>query len=75
MTIHSKRFSKLLSDTNLFTYFSYKNITSTWHSFLPNILGIQIDHVLFSKNFNLVNKTVSKNMSSDHRPLIVELSF
>ena len=52
MTTTSKRFTNFLKDTNLYTYASYKHPTSTWPTFLPGFLGIQIDHVLFSKNFN-----------------------
>ena len=47
----SKRFANFLKETNLYTYTSYKNITSTWPAFMPNFLGIQIDHILFSNNF------------------------
>jgi len=50
MTSTSKRFTNFLRETNLYTYTSYKNITSTWPAFLPNFLGIQIEHVLFSNN-------------------------
>ena len=75
MTSSSKRFTNFLKDTNLYTYSSFKNITSTWPAFLPNYLGIQIDHVLFSKNFRLISKKIANNFGSDHRPLIVELAY
>ena len=75
MTSTSKRFAKFLKETNLYTYTSYKNITSTWPAFVPNFLGIQIDHVLFSNNFKMVKKKTSNNFGSVHRPLIVELSY
>jgi len=75
MTSTSKRFVKFLKETNLYTYASYKNITSTWPAFMPNFLGIQIDHILFSNNFKMVNKKTSNSFGSDHRPLIVELSY
>ena len=75
MTSSSKRFTNFLKDTNLYTYSSFKNITSTWPTFLPNYLGIQIDHVLFSKNFRLISKKIANNFGSDHRPLIVELAY
>ena len=71
----STRFAKFLKETNLYTYTSYKNITSTWPAFIPNFLGIQIDHILFSKNFKMVDKKVSNSFGSVHRPLIVELSY
>ena len=75
MTSTSKRFAKFLKETNLYTYTSYKNITSTWPAFVPNFLGIQIDHVLFSNNFKMINKNTANSFDSDHRPLIVELSY
>ena len=75
MTSTSKRFAKFLKETNLYTYTSYKNITSTWPAFVPNFLGIQIDHVLFSNNFKMVDKKTSNSFGSVHRPLIVELSY
>jgi endonuclease/exonuclease/phosphatase (EEP) superfamily protein YafD len=75
MTSTSKRFAKFLKETNLYTYTSYKNITSTWPAFMPNFLGIQIDHILFSNNFKMVNKKTSNSFGSVHRPLIVELSY
>ena len=75
MTSTSKRFAKFLKETNLYTYTSYKNITSTWPAFIPNFLGIQIDHVLFSNNFKMVDKKISNNFGSAHRALIVELSY
>ena len=75
MTSTSTRFAKFLKETNLYTYTSYKNITSTWPAFMPNFLGIQIDHILFSNNFKMVDKKTSNSFGSVHRPLIVELSY
>ena len=71
----SKRFNKFLKDTNLYTSISYKNLTSTWPTFLPKFLGIQIDHVLFSKHFKVIRKKANNNQISDHRPLIVDLAY
>jgi len=42
---------------------------------MPNFLGIQIDHILFSNNFKMVDKKTSNSFGSVHRPLIVELSY
>jgi len=75
MTSTSKKFAKFLKETNLYTYTSYKNIISTWPAFMPNFLGIQIDHILFSNNFKMVDKKTSNSFGSVHRPLIVELSY
>ena len=75
MTPISKRFINFLNEVNLYTYASFLNPTMTWPAFLPNYLGIQIDHVLFSKNFKMINKKTTKSLGSDHRPLIVDLAF
>ena len=75
MTSTSRRFSKFLKDTNLYTATSYTKLTSTWPAFLPNFLGIQLEHVLFSNNFKLINKKTANNFGSDHRPLIVALAY
>ena len=75
MTSASRRFSNFLKETNLYTYTSYNNPTSTWPAFLPNFLGVQLEHVLFSKNFKLINKKTTNNFGSDHRPLIVDLAY
>jgi endonuclease/exonuclease/phosphatase family metal-dependent hydrolase len=75
MTPTSKRFTNFLKDTNLYTYVSYKRPTFTWPAFVPSFLGIQIDHVLFSKNFRMIGKKTTNNFGSDHRPLIVDLSY
>ena len=75
MTITSKRFTNFLHDTNLYTYVSYKHPTFTWPAFVPYYLGIQVDHVLFSKNFKVIEKKTGNHVGSDHRPLIVDLAF
>ena len=75
MTPTSKRFTNFLKDTNLYTYVSYKSPTFTWPAFVPSFLGIQIDHVLFSKTFKMIGKKPTNHFGSDHRPLIVDLSY
>ena len=75
MTTTSKRFTNFLKETNLYTYNSYKNLTPTWPTYVPSFLGIQIDHVLFTKNFKVLGKKVTNHFGSDHRPLIVDLVF
>ena len=75
MTPASKRFTNFLKETNLFTYTSYKQPTSTWPSFLPDLFGIEIDHVLFSKNFKIINKNIINNFGSDHSLLMVDLAY
>jgi len=75
MSAVSRRFNKFLEDTNLYTFTSYKNPTLTWPTFLPNFLGVQIDHVLFSKDFKVIRKKTTNNSISDHRALIVDLAY
>ena len=75
MTTTSKRFTNFLKETNLYTYISYKHPTFTWPTIMPSYFGIQIDHVLFSKNFKVIRKKTTKHFGSDHRPLIVDLAF
>ena len=75
MTSVSKRFTNFLKEANLYTYISYKSPTFTWPTFLPSYLGIQVDHVLFSKNFKMISKKTTDYFESDHRPLIVDLAF
>ena len=75
MTPVSRRFTNFLKETNLYTYTSFMHPTFTWPAFLPSILGIQIDHVLFSENFKIVEKKTINHFGSNHRPLLVDLIF
>lgn len=88
MTLTSKRFTNFLNETNLYTYVSLIKPTSTWpakiqrfaHEYVlienfPNILGIQIDHVLYSGKFKLIDKKITNNYGSDHRGLLVNLAY
>jgi len=77
MTPVSKRFENFLKETDLFTHISNRNPTFTWPTFLPFYFGIEIDHVLFSKNFKMIRKKTIDHLDfgSDHRPLIVDLVF
>ena len=75
MTTTSKRFTNFLKDTDLYTYTSYKHPTFTWPAFVSSYLGMQIDHVLFSKNFKVIGKKTTNHLGSDHRPLIVDLAY
>ena len=73
MTFVSRRFTNFLKETNLYTYTSFMRPTFTWPVFLPSVLGIQVDHVLFSENFKMVEKKTINHFGSDHRPLLVDL--
>ena len=73
MTAASKRFTDFLNEINLYTYVSHNH--TTWPTFIPKFLGIQIDHVLFSENFKMIRKKTTNHFGSDHRALIVDLAF
>ena len=89
MTMTSKRFTNFLNETNLYTYVSLIKPTSTWPAKMqlrfapeyvlienfPNVLGIQIDHVLYSSKFRLIDKKITNSYGSDHRGLIVNLTY
>jgi endonuclease/exonuclease/phosphatase (EEP) superfamily protein YafD len=89
MTMTSKRFTNFLNETNLYTYVSLAKPTSTWPAKMqlrfapeyvlienfPNVLGIQIDHVLYSSKFRLIDKKITNSYGSDHRGLIVNLTY
>ena len=89
MTMTSKRFTNFLNETNLYTYVSLVKPTSTWPAKMqlrfapeyvlienfPNVLGIQIDHVLYSSKFRLIDKKITNSYGSDHRGLIVNLTY
>ena len=53
----------------------HKHPTFTWPALVPYYLGIQVDHVLFSNNFKVIEKKTGNHVGSDHRPLIVDLAF
>ena len=89
MTMTSKRFTNFLNETNLYTYVSLIKPTSTWPAKMqlrfapeyvlienfPNVLGIQIDHVLYSSKFKLIDKKITNSYGSDHRGLVVNLTY
>jgi endonuclease/exonuclease/phosphatase (EEP) superfamily protein YafD len=89
MTMTSKRFTNFLNETNLYSYVSLVKPTSTWPAKMqlrfapeyvlienfPNILGIQIDHVLYSSKFKLIDKKITNSYGSDHRGLVVNLTY
>ena len=75
MTPISKRFSRFLENLDLYTHSSFLKQVFSWPTYLPYLIGIQIDHVLYSKNFKMINKKTTISPGSDHRPLIVDLAF
>jgi endonuclease/exonuclease/phosphatase (EEP) superfamily protein YafD len=51
-----------------------QGMTPTWFpSFLP--IGIPIDHVLVSEEIGITGRSVGPSLGSDHRPLVVDLTF
>jgi endonuclease/exonuclease/phosphatase (EEP) superfamily protein YafD len=47
----------------------------TWHSALPAILRIPIDHCLHSDSFTTLRRIIGPDVGSDHLPLFVELEL
>lgn len=46
--------------------------SATWPTFLP-VMGISIDHILASENFELIEFKVLESVGSDHYPLLARL--
>ena len=74
-TPYSFHFKKLIKLLNLKTFYHPLHNSNTWPSFLPNIMRIQIDNLLFRGNFKFSNIFVGNNHGSDHLPLFVDLEF
>lgn len=48
--------------------------SATWPTFLP-VMGISIDHILASENFELVEYAVMESVGSDHYPLMARFKL
>ena len=68
-------FRQILSKSGLKNSQRGFGIQTTWHSILPPILRIPIDHCLHSKSLTTINRSVGSNIGSDHLPLFVELKL
>lgn len=72
---YSFHFKKLIKLLNLKTFYHPIQSFNTWPSFLPNIMRIQIDNLLFKGNFKFSRILIGKNNGSDHLPLFVDLEY
>ncbi len=68
-------FRKLLADSGLNNSQNGFGLQPTWHSSLPTVLQIPIDHCLHSPNLVTTRRQIGPNVGSDHLPLIVDLQF
>lgn len=71
----SLSFRQLLTHSGLHNSQNGFGLQPTWHSSLPTVLQIPIDHGLHSPNFSTRNRTIGTNIGSDHLPLLVDLQF
>jgi endonuclease/exonuclease/phosphatase (EEP) superfamily protein YafD len=71
-TASSKRYSKLMKDTNLRDTAGISPWANTWPATLVNfasVLGIRIDHCLVSNSFSIVERERLTDLGSDHLPI------
>jgi endonuclease/exonuclease/phosphatase (EEP) superfamily protein YafD len=73
-TSWSPFFSDLLSASGLRDSRLGYGVEATWPWF-PLPLRIPIDHCLVSSHFDVKARRVGRNVSSDHRPIVVELAY
>ncbi len=66
-------FRKLVRESGLIDSQRGFGIQTTWHSLLPPVLRIPIDHCLHSKSLTAIKRFVGDDIGSDHLPLFVEL--
>ncbi len=75
MTSWSPFFSDFLKDTNLLDTRIGRGVQGSWPSPLPIFLNIPIDHALVSKDFVVRRRLLGPHVGSDHRPVILEISW
>lgn len=68
-------FRKLVSQSGLINSQRGFGIQTTWHSVLPPILRIPIDHCLHSKSLTTIRRFTGSDIGSDHLPLFVEFKL
>lgn len=74
MTSWSPYFRDLLRAANLRDGRRGFGLRATWPAWLPGI-GITIDHALCSDNLTIRSYKIGPNISSDHRPFVVEVAL
>ena len=66
-------FRQMLRESKLVSSQPGFGLQPTWHSSLPPLLQIPIDHCLHSRSFVTVGRRVGRSVGSDHLPLSVSL--
>jgi endonuclease/exonuclease/phosphatase (EEP) superfamily protein YafD len=77
-TRFSPHFKRMTRDSNLKESnigLGVKAFKPSWPSFLPNLMGINIDNILVSENIIVQNKERGPSMGSDHYPVITTLKL
>ena len=73
ITRYSYWFKKMLRVSGLKDTFIGNGVQVTWPSFLPDFMGIAIDHMLVSDNIIDVGKRTHSGVASDHKPVFTTL--
>ncbi|MEX2214627.1 MAG: endonuclease/exonuclease/phosphatase family protein [Phycisphaeraceae bacterium] len=69
-------FRRLMTETDLFNAMQGRWPTGTWHSSLPGLLRLPIDHCLHSRELVTLSCEIgSQSFGSDHRPMLVKLGW
>ena len=74
-TPYSPYFSQLLKDSGLLNSMQGLRILGTWPADLPFFLRIPIDHLLVSKNIQVVKQEICPHVGSDHLPILTSISI
>ena len=72
MTPWSPAFKEILAAGDLKDSSKNRSIFSTWYPAGQSLVGLKIDHILVSSDFNVGDFRVSKDFGSDHRAVLVE---
>lgn len=70
ITPYSAYFIDIQRRTNMVNKYSSLLPVSTWPAYLPDMLQIPIDHVLYKGHITLLEKRKGPAMGSDHHPVI-----
>ena len=73
ITSWSSVFKTLLQKGGLIQAKNKEFWQNTWPSFLPQWLGIPIDHTLISPNIRLKDRKIITDLGSDHRAVLTQL--
>jgi endonuclease/exonuclease/phosphatase (EEP) superfamily protein YafD len=74
-TPYSPYFSNLLKNSGLINAMQGLRILGTWPDFLPFFLRIPIDHLLVSKNIQVLKQEVCPPVGSDHLPVLTSIKI